>query len=309
MNGFKFAIMGGDMRQAKLAELLQDDGHDVCVYAFGENENLDSVRYAKSTADAVQGANCIVMPLPAVSSPGVLNTPLDKNVHRLEDIFSLADSSATVLGGMINKQTYSAAREYGIEIQDYYDREELVVANAVATAEGAIKIAIEETPCNIAWSKCLIIGFGRIGKVLASRLKGLCAEVSVSARSCADIAWIDAYGYKTLNTNKLKGKLQDFDIIFNTVPARILGQELLEEINPSALIIDLSSKPGGMDFTAAGNLGLKAIWALSLPGKIAPVTSGEIIKNTIYNMLLEQGLVGSMDEELQKMCGLRPHMG
>jgi dipicolinate synthase subunit A len=51
--------------------------------------------------------------------------------------------------------------------------------------------------------------------------------------------------------------------------------------------MDLASKPGGMDFAAASRLGLKAMWALSLPGEIAPETSGENIKNTLYNILSE----------------------
>ena len=32
---------------------------------------------------------------------------------------------------------------------------------------------------------------------------------------------------------------------------------------------------------------LKFVWALSLPGRVAPTTSAEFIKNTIYNILKE----------------------
>ena len=52
-------------------------------------------------------------------------------------------------------------------------------------------------------------------------------------------------------------------------------------------ILDLASKPGGVDLRAAGELGLTVIWALSLPGKVAPVTAGGAIRSTIYNMLHE----------------------
>ena len=40
------------------------------------------------------------------------------------------------------------------------------------------------------------------------------------------------------------------------------------------------SKPGGVDLGAAGKLGLTVIWALSLPGKVAPVTAGAAIRDT-----------------------------
>ena len=55
------------------------------------------------------------------------------------------------------------------------------------------------------------------------------------------------------------------------------------------LIIDLASKPGGVDMDAARDLGVKVIWALGLPGKVAPVTAGNIIKETICNIFSESG--------------------
>ncbi|MGM9936476.1 MAG: dipicolinate synthase subunit DpsA, partial [Candidatus Ornithomonoglobus sp.] len=74
---------------------------------------------------------------------------------------------------------------------------------------------------------------------------------------------------------------------FNTVPALILTGEVLEKVRQDTLIIDLASKPGGIDFDAAAELGLRVIWALSLPGRVAPVTAGIIIKDTITNILSE----------------------
>ena len=75
----------------------------------------------------------------------------------------------------------------------------------------------------------------------------------------------------------------------NTVPAQVLNRPELEDLMPGCLILDLASKPGGVDLAAAGELGLTVIWALSLPGKVAPVTAGAAIKSTIYNMLRELG--------------------
>lgn len=291
MDTIKFAVIGGDMRQAKLAELLYADGHRVSTFAMSETEDLQSVQPAQSPGEAVKGAGCVILPLPILSSPGVLNAPLDRDSHQLESILSVITGNQTVFGGMIDESTYDTARAYDLNISDYYAREELVVLNAAATAEGAIKIAMDEMPITLLGSNCLVIGFGRIGKLLSHRLTGMGANVTASARSHADRAWIEAYGHSVLESGSLKGHLQDFDIIFNTVPARVLTKSLLKEVSGNSLIIDLSSKPGGMDFIAAGNLGLTAVWALSLPGKVAPVTSGIIIKNTIYNMLLESGLL------------------
>ena len=96
-------------------------------------------------------------------------------------------------------------------------------------------------------------------------------------------------GLGTEHLAQLAGWLCGYDLIVNTVPAQVLGRLELEDVKEDCLILDLASKPGGVDLRAAGELGLTVIWALSLPGKVAPVTAGAAIKSTIYNMLQEAG--------------------
>lgn len=163
-------------------------------------------------------------------------------------------------------------------------------ANAIPTAEGAIEIAISETPVTIHGSKCLVLGYGKIGKILTKDLYGMGAITYAAARKYADLAMIEGHGYEPLQMSTLKGRINEFDIIFNTVPALILDDEVLSKVQKDALIIDLASKPGGVDFEAAKKYGLRVIWALSLPGKVAPITSGAIIKDTIMNIINELGV-------------------
>lgn len=131
------------------------------------------------------------------------------------------------------------------------------------------------------------MGYGRIGKILSRMLHGLGANVWVEARKYADLAMIEGHGYEPLSLGELKNVIGEFDIIFNTVPSLILDEALLKRVHPDTLIIDLASKPGGVDFESAKLMGIKVIWALSLPGKISPVTSGIIIKDTIMNIINE----------------------
>ena len=163
-------------------------------------------------------------------------------------------------------------------------------ANTIPTAEGAIEIAISETPVTIHGSKCLVLGYGKIGKILTKDLYGMGAITYAAARKYADLAMIEGHGYEPLQMSTLKGRINEFDIIFNTVPALILDDEVLSKVQKDALIIDLASKPGGVDFEAAKKYGLRVIWALSLPGKVAPITSGAIIKDTIMNIINELGV-------------------
>ena len=135
---------------------------------------------------------------------------------------------------------------------------------------------------------CLVLGFGRIGRLLAHRLHGLGARVTVAARKPPDLAWVRAYGWQALATDRLRGHLDGFGTVFNTVPALILDRALLAELPKHCLCVDLASTQG-MDLAAAEELGLPQIWARALPGRMVPVAAAEAIRDTIAYILKERG--------------------
>jgi dipicolinate synthase subunit A len=284
----KFAVVGGDMRSARLAELLAADGHVCCAYALDKMMPCGTVKHCGELFEAVADADCVVLPLPVSLREGVLNAPLSETSHLLSGVFAALPKDAVICGGRLDDKTALCACRAGIEIVDYYEREELAVRNAVATAEGAIQLLMEELPVTIDGTACLVIGFGRIGKLLAAKLHALGARVTVSARKPGDFAWIRALGYETAHTDALEGRLGEFEAVINTVPFRVLEEGRLRELREDCLCLDLASKPGGMDFHAASRLRVKAIWALGLPGEVAPITSGIAIRDTIYNILRER---------------------
>ena len=286
----KFAVIGGDMRQAKLAELLAADGHAVSTFAIDKIRLEGSAVQKTLIREAVDDAACVIMPLPVTSREGMLNAPLSSGLHTTREVLSVLRTDQVLCAGRVDAATLELADSMGISLVDYLDREELAVANAVAAAEGAIQLIMEETPITVCHSSCLVIGFGRIGKILCHRLRGLGAHVTASARRYADLAWIRAYGYEAVETASIDATLPRYDVVVNTVPARILGENRLSKVRRGCLCLDLASKPGGLDFSAASKLGVKAVWALSLPGEVAPVSSGAIIRDTIYNILNEKGV-------------------
>ena len=192
-----------------------------------------------------------------------------------------------LIAGNILPEVYDLANDEYIEIIDIMKREELAVLNTIATAEGAIEIAIANTNKIIHGSQILILGFGRIGKVLARKLAGLSAKVTCAARKDEDLAWIRAYGHMETNINTLGQNLEKYDIIMNTVPHTILTEERLKYVKQDCLLIDLASNPGGIDKKVAKERNLKLVWALALPGKVAPTTTAEFLKDTIFNVLKE----------------------
>ena len=76
-------------------------------------------------------------------------------------------------------------------------------------------------------------------------------------------------------------------LIFNTVPAPILGKEQLQLLSGDCLLIDLASGAGGIDHPAARSLGLRCLHALALPAKTAPVTAGNILCDTVIQMITD----------------------
>jgi len=145
---------------------------------------------------------------------------------------------------------------------------------------------MEELPITLHGSRCLITGYGRVGKSLSKLLTAMEAKVTVAARKHADLAWAEAQGCACIEIKNL-AEAGDFDVIFNTVPYLLFGRDILRKLDKGTLLIDLASRPGGVDFTAAAELKIKTVWALSLPGRVAPKTAGAIIKNTILNMIKE----------------------
>ncbi len=275
-------IIGGDLRQKKIKELFLRDGYTVSTIGLSETD-FDLTPLKK--------ADVAVFPMPMSFDNVYINAPFSKKQIALRDALEQLSENCFVLGGCISKETKDTLMKRGLKFVDYYNREELIVKNAIPTAEGALEIAFSEMPTTIFGSKSLVIGFGRVGKVMAKKLKLLGSDVTVSARKYADFAWIEEGGMNAIHTEDLSVFAGNFDLIINTVPAMVLTEEVLKRVREDALIIDLASKPGGVDFSGAKRLGRNVIWALSLPGKTAPVTSGEIIKEAITNILAETGVL------------------
>lgn len=279
-----FGIIGGDKRQLATAQAIRSDGYNVYVSCFEK-----TLENSQPLQDTVMCSDIIIFPLPLTKDSVTLNTPFSDKKITLNEEFAKLFRGKKVFCPTKERLIQTSRKWQDVWIYDFLGREEMQICNAVPTAEGAIEIAIREYSGTVNGSKCLITGYGRIGKVLAQMLKGMGAEVYVSARRKESLAWIKLNGYTAIEHNNIINS-GDFDIIFNTVPSMILDSKIMAKIAVNALIIDLASLPGGVDFDSAKRMGIKTIHALSLPGKVAPKTSGEIIKNTIFNILEEENM-------------------
>ena len=262
------AVIGGDGRQAILAELLAEDGFAVCTVGLGSPWEVP--------LETAVRAEAVILPLPLGDGVGGVTT---------ETLFGMLRSGTPVLAGQVKPAQRQAAEARGIRLVDYFLREELTVANAAATAEAALRVAMEHTDRTLLGTEVLVLGFGRIGKLLAFRLHGLGGRVTATARKPEDLAWIEAFGWRAEKTDDALRDLGRFPVIFNTIPSTIINKEMLRGAG-SPLVVDLASV-SGVEAKAAEVLGERYIWARGLPGKLVPRTAAMAIRRAVHAVLRE----------------------
>ena len=253
----RFAVIGTDARLAAAGRALARAG-----FAVGGPEQTALADY-------------ILLPL-----------PLDESRTPLAELLRAARPGALALGGKLSAQARQIAAEAGVELVDYFAREELILCNAIPTAEGCIGILMAERTL---WNSAILLtGFGPVGQALGVRLAALGAQVTVAARRPAQRALAESFSLRAVDLARLEQTAPAFDTVVNTIPAPILTEAVLAALRPGSLIVDLASKPGGTDFAAARRLGHRAIHALSLPAACAPETAGEALARTVCEILAER---------------------
>lgn len=267
----KYCILGTDNRSLKLRELYNNDGINLVSYDV---------------------ADIVIAPIPFSKDDIKINGEL------LEcDVLinTLSNNNSTLFTGHVSSNMQTVMNDKGLNYYDLLKYDQLAILNAIPTAEGAIYTAIGMTDFTLNGSNILVLGFGRIGKVIAKMLSGFGANIYCEARKPKDIAMIKAMGYSAVELENLDIVISKMDIIFNTIPYVILDEKKLNLLKSSCAIIDLASYPGGTDFLTAKDLNLNVNWALALPSKVAPLSAAGYIKNIVEKILKNDDML-----EIQK---------
>ncbi len=261
----KICIIGNSKRLQVLSDNLVKSGF--VVKHFKNFTEIDSV-----ICD-----DFVVLPVPTIGKNGCVN--IDNSSITLDELYEKISNTSYVISCGASRNTHTTI--------DLNSREEFAYLNAIPTAEGAIYYTLENTERSLFESRVLITGFGRVAKLLADRLRLLCPNITIAARSSKDLSYAEAIGYKCVKLKDLKQKIDGFDIIFQTVPFPIITNEIIEKMDKEALIIELSSKSVGTDYIFAEAKGLKVVHAAALPEKIAPVTAGNILTKSVLSIIDE----------------------
>lgn len=280
----KLAILGGDRRAVLLAGLLLRDGQRLQSFALEKAELPEEIPCAEHLQAAVYGADAVILPLP-VEKGGLLNAPYARLPYRTEEVMDALWPGQIVFGGMFSERLRQQAVSQGLQSVDWMRRPGFVIGNAALTAEGAVGLLLQESERSLSGSRVLVSGFGRIGRMLAHKLKALGAAVTVAARREESRAEAEALGYAALPFETLSGA---FDFVVNTVPERVLNEGFLCCLPETALLLELASPPGGYDRNLAENLGLRCLAAPGLPGRSAPLAAAELLRREFYRAMKEE---------------------
>ena len=253
----------------------------VCILGK-DKRNLYLKELYKNNIDNIINADIIITPVP-ISKDGETITDEIITIDNLVE-FAKAKKKIIITGGLNDN-----IREKldGIKYYDIMSFDEIATYNAIQTVEGAIKVAIENTDFTLNDSNICILGFGRIGKILARYLSSFGANIFCEARKENDIALIKAMGYNCIRLEDLDKYLSKMQIIFNTIPYKILDEKRLKLTKDDTVIIDLASRPGGVDFDASKKMNKKVLWELGIPAKVAPKSSAMYFKEAIDKIIIE----------------------
>lgn len=294
MADINIALLGGDKRELEVAKALLPRFKLRCFGLPPDDLPQDErLLVARTLPQALAGADAVLLPMAGVCNNGLLYAPLWGKIPIKRSDFALLKAGTPVLVGVASSYLSSLCAELLLPLYQVAEHDLVAIPNAVPTAEGAIYLLLRDTDITINGMRVMVLGFGRVGEALALRLRALGANVVVANRGEKRLAKAAAMGFATCDRASWQAALAGQDAVINTVPAPVLGTAALAGLPAGALVLDLASGVGGTDFAVAEQLGVRAVHALSLPGKIAPVSAGQIL-GQVYPRYLQQ------------ICGLPP---
>lgn len=270
----RIAVIGGDERDPEIARLAAETGAE--VWAFGlpwPEGGVPGVRLAPSARAAAEGADYALFPIPMGVGSHVYAPHAAEAIVADTSLLSTMAPGAHVFVGRATPELRDAVGRAGVHLHEYDPDRELMLLRAPAIVEGAIQLAIENTDVTIHDANVVVVGYGTIGSLLSRRLRDLGARLRVAARNPIQRAAAYADGAEPHTLEELPELAPRLQMIFSTVPARVVDAEVLRRLPPGALVLDIAPPPDHADLELARELGHRAVWARGL-GRRAPITVG-----------------------------------
>lgn len=243
----------------------------MCIYPIGET---NACRFAVSLLENKS------IPIIDHPSPDVTHLMLDVPSFQsdgqlrcggyIEPILRMLPPNIKIIGGNLTPPSLAHYPTFDLLASEVY-----LAKNAAITADCAIRLISKHMSSTFSDSPALIIGWGRIGKCLAHKLLNLGCPTTIAVRSTKDQALLNALGYASVSIADIAADLHQYALLFNTVPYPVVNSALPSDM----LAVELASTPGIPP--------LDTIDGRGLPEKLAPVSSGKLIAETILNFIQE----------------------
>ena len=267
-------LISNDKRMAYLSQYLKTLDVDVCVY---DNQAL------AFDLNMMQEVEYLILPFGGLSETGqIANTSLILT----KEVLNAMPRHATIFTPIRYPKLIALLTEVSRTLEVIFDHDEVAIYNSIPTAEGVVYHMIQQTNATIHQSKVLVVGAGRTGMTIARTLKALGAQVSVTYRQEKDAARLFEMGVEPVHIDSMVKTLSSYETIVNTVPVMLFSKTELDQVNQACYIIDVSSKPGGVDFEYAKKVGIIAELTGSLPSYIAPKTAAYYLFKFIQNYMM-----------------------
>ncbi|WP_163579936.1 dipicolinic acid synthetase subunit A [Gracilibacillus saliphilus] len=282
------AIIGGDARYLPLIHALKTIDHlSIRILGFEQVEQ-SYTGVMQSTIENLDTSQLdgVILPITGIDDDGFVETMFsNEKIQLTEEWFQSLPEDCIVFTGISNRKLDQHISDNNLHLIKLMERDDVAIYNSIPTAEGAIMLAIKHTDFTIHHSNVFVFGYGRVGETTANSFAGLGANIAVISKHETDLARVYEKGWEAYSLDQIEQYIDKCQILINTIPAKVVDKSLIEKMNSQAIIIDLASKPGGIDFEYAKTRGIEAIHALGLPGMVAPTTAGEILADRIAKIL------------------------
>ena len=99
----KFAIIGGDLRIIKLAEMLANEENEIYVYGLEKSEDIKNkanIIQCNSIKKAIQNIEIVIGPIPFSSNGVTLNTPFSEKEITVREMMHAINAKVLIAGGI-----------------------------------------------------------------------------------------------------------------------------------------------------------------------------------------------------------------
>ncbi|EGL81931.1 dipicolinic acid synthetase, A subunit [Caldalkalibacillus thermarum TA2.A1] len=290
LTGCHVAFIGGDARQIEVIKKCSELDATILLIGFNRLESqYPGATKVNPSPEIFEEVDALILPVVGTQDDGIVESIFSDQIIILKDewLEALPDH-CVIYTGMSTPYLEQLASKYNLKLVQLLERDDVAIYNSIPTVEGALMMAIQNTDITLHGSHCVVLGLGRVGMTLARTLHAIGAKVFVGARKKEHLARIYEMSLTPFHLQEIKQYVQHCDILFNTIPSKVVPAEVIVHLPSHALIIDLASNPGGVDFRFAEKRGIKALLAPGLPGIVAPKTAGRILANVVTQLLIEE---------------------